>query len=83
MVLVRAFSNLGASKRLSQITNIFNTPQSLDRLCQISGGYVRNLLRLLNNWIQGQRTLPLQRETLEALIRSAKVVTEAQALSQE
>jgi AAA ATPase domain len=72
MVLVRAFPNLGASTRLSRITQIFDTPQSLDRLCQISGGHVRDLLRLLNNWIQRQRTLPLQRETLEALIRSRR-----------
>ena len=38
-------------------------------MCSASGGHVRDLLRLLNNWIQKQRELPLNRETLEALIR--------------
>ena len=72
MVLARAFPNLDANERLSKITLIFDTPESLDRLCQISGGHVRDLLRLLNNWIQRQRKLPLQKQTLEALIRSRR-----------
>ena len=70
MVLARAFPDLKPQERLSKITEIFDEPASLDRLCRISGGHVRDLLRLLNNWIQKQRELPLGRQTLEILIRT-------------
>ncbi|HAG85165.1 MAG TPA: KAP family P-loop domain-containing protein, partial [Cyanobacteria bacterium UBA12227] len=38
-------------------------------LCYVSGGHVRDLLKLLNDWIKKERELPLRRETLERLIR--------------
>ncbi len=69
MVLARAFPNLNPQQRLNRMTEVFDNAKSLDRLCQVSGGHVRDLLRLLNNWIQKERKLPLSRETLEALIR--------------
>ena len=69
MVLARAFPDLNPQQRLNQITQVFDNAKSLDRLCQVSGGHVRDLLRLLNNWIQKERKLPLSRKTLEALIR--------------
>ncbi|MBW4512029.1 MAG: AAA family ATPase [Scytonematopsis contorta HA4267-MV1] len=69
MVLARAFPDLDITQRLNKITEVFDSPESLDRLCNVSGGHVRDLLRLLNNWIQKERQLPLQRKTLEALIR--------------
>ncbi|MCJ8280838.1 MAG: ATP-binding protein, partial [Rivularia sp. ALOHA_DT_140] len=69
MVLARAFPDLNPQQRLNKITEVFDDAQSLDRLCQVSGGHVRDLLRLLNNWIQKERKLPLSRDTLEALIR--------------
>jgi AAA ATPase domain len=69
MVLARAFPELSTQERFDKITEIFDSQESLDRLCQVSGGHVRDLLRLLNNWIQRQRQLPLRREVLEALIR--------------
>ena len=70
MVLARAFPEVQPQERLNKITEIFDEPASLYRLCRISGGHVRDLLRLLNNWIQKQRDLPLSRQTLETLIRS-------------
>ncbi len=70
MVLARAFPDLKVQERLKKITEIFDEPATLDRLCRISGGHVRDLLRLLNNWIQKQRDLPLKRQTLETLIRA-------------
>ncbi|KST70360.1 P-loop NTPase fold protein [Mastigocoleus testarum] len=70
MVLARAFPEVKPQERLNKITEIFDEAASLDRLCRISGGHVRDLLRLLNNWIQKQRDLPLRRQTLETLIRS-------------
>ena len=69
MVLARAFPDLNPLERLNRINEVFDDAKSLDRLCKVSGGHVRDLLRLLNNWIQRERKLPLSRQTLEALIR--------------
>jgi hypothetical protein len=68
MVLARAFPDLSPPERLVRIPELFDEAESLDRLCRVSGGHARNLLRLLNSWI-GEFELPLQRETLENLIR--------------
>jgi len=39
MILARAFPNLAPEDRLNKITDIFDTPATLDRLCQVSGGW--------------------------------------------
>jgi hypothetical protein len=72
MVLARAFPNIEPEKRLSLIPEVFDNPETLDRLCCVSGGHVRELLRLLNDWIKKNRTPPLAREGLEDVIRSRR-----------
>ena len=72
MVLARAFPDLDEDQRLDEITELFDSPETLDRLCRVSGGHVRDLLRLLNTWIQKGRKFPLSRETLEEVIRSRR-----------
>ncbi|HEY9741630.1 MAG TPA: P-loop NTPase fold protein [Coleofasciculaceae cyanobacterium] len=72
MVLARAFPDLDEDQRKDKITEIFDSPQTLDRLCSVSGGHVRDLLRLLNTWIKKGRQLPLSGETLEDVIRSRR-----------
>jgi energy-coupling factor transporter ATP-binding protein EcfA2 len=77
MVLARAFpeqnfSELDTAERLATIAQIFDSPESLDRLCRISGGHARDLLRLLNDWIKKCRQLPLLREKLEDVIRAKR-----------
>ncbi len=69
MVLARAFPDLNEEQRLSQITEVFDSPETLDRLCSISGGHVRNLLRLLNDSIKREKQLPISRKSLEDSIR--------------
>lgn len=70
MVLARAFPELPEGDRLSHLNLVFDEPESLDRLCQASGGHVRDLLRLLSAWImKSRRQLPLNRATLEQVIR--------------
>ncbi|HEY9838002.1 MAG TPA: P-loop NTPase fold protein, partial [Vampirovibrionales bacterium] len=44
MVLARAFPELTPGERLDFITQVFDSADTLDRLCRISGGHVRNLL---------------------------------------
>jgi hypothetical protein len=72
MVLARAFPDLDEDQRLAKIAELFDTPETLDRLCSVSGGHVRDLLRLLNTWIKKGRQLPLSRATLEEVIRSRR-----------
>lgn len=72
MVLARAFPNLDKEQRFNQLAEVFDGPETLDRLCQASGGHVRNLLRLLNNWIKRERQLPLSRDRLEEIIQDER-----------
>jgi hypothetical protein len=72
MVMVRAFPELTPENQLRNITHVFENYETLNRLCLISGGHVRDLLRLLNSWIQKERRLPLGQKTLEALIRTRR-----------
>ncbi|MBD1861500.1 MULTISPECIES: ATP-binding protein [Trichocoleus] len=72
MVLTRAFPELDETQRLDAITQLFDNPTTLHRLCQVSGGHARDLLRLLNDWIKKERKIPLTRDTLEAVIRSRR-----------
>jgi GTPase SAR1 family protein len=48
MVLARAFPDAALEQRLAQATDIFDSLETLDRLCLASGGHVRNLLVLIN-----------------------------------
>ncbi|NEP45774.1 MAG: ATP-binding protein, partial [Okeania sp. SIO2H7] len=41
IVLARAFPEVDEIRRLDLITKIFDTPETLDRLCKISGGHLR------------------------------------------
>ncbi len=72
MVLARAYPDLEPQQRLSNITFIFDRAATLDRLCRMSGGHVRDLLRLLNTWIMEEMSFPLYRDTLEQVIRARR-----------
>ncbi|MBH8554916.1 AAA family ATPase [Nostocaceae cyanobacterium CENA357] len=72
MVLARAFPDMQPQERLGNITDIFDCVATLERLCQLSGGHVRDLLRLLNSWIMEEMQLPLTRATLEQVIRARR-----------
>ncbi|MGK7928404.1 MAG: ATP-binding protein [Spirulina sp.] len=69
MVLARALPDRTSEDRLQEIGTIFDAPESLDRLCRASGGHVRDLLRLLNRWIEENDAFPLTGETLLDVIR--------------
>ncbi len=68
MVLTRAFPNLNPADRFSKISKIFDSENTLDRLCMASGGHIRDLLKLLNMCIQEEMKLPITRTTLENVI---------------
>lgn len=72
MVLARAFPDLSPEERLEKATTIFDSVETLNRLCQVSGGHVRDLLRLLNTLIQEEMEIPLTRSTLEQVIKARR-----------
>ncbi|MGB7439892.1 MAG: ATP-binding protein [Coleofasciculaceae cyanobacterium] len=70
MVLARAFPNLSPETRLGKIREVFDQPETFDRLCLVSGGHVRNLLRLLNDSIKKEKQLPISSSSLETVIKN-------------
>ena len=74
MVLARAFPDYDEQQRLKGIPEVFDSPETLDRLCRASGGHVRDLLRLLNSCImeEMEMVLPLSRQSLDGVIRTRR-----------
>ena len=68
LVLARAFPDVPWSARVGLITEIFDQPETLDRLCRVSGGHIRNLLGLLYSCLQRQDP-PFSRESLDAVVQ--------------
>ncbi|MDX2240936.1 MAG: AAA family ATPase [Leptolyngbyaceae cyanobacterium bins.302] len=71
MVLVRAFPDAEPTRRLDCISHVFDQLATLDRLCLVSGGHVRNLLGLVRNCIQ-QSDPPFPRDIVEQVIRGQR-----------
>ena len=68
MVLARAFPELNNEQRFGKVTEVFDSPETLDYLCRASGGHIRNLMRLLNTSIQKEMRFPITRYSLESVI---------------
>jgi hypothetical protein len=68
LLLARAFPSVDAQARLNLIPEVFDSVETLDRMCRISGGHVRNLLGLLYNCLQ-QEDPPFSRSCLESVIK--------------
>ncbi|MEM9540718.1 MAG: P-loop NTPase fold protein [Cyanobacteria bacterium P01_E01_bin.42] len=69
LLLVRAFPELEPQKRLERISEVFDSPETLDRLCRVSGGHVRNLLGLLYTCLR-QQDPPISRACVESVIQN-------------
>ncbi|MDJ0701985.1 MAG: AAA family ATPase [Leptolyngbyaceae cyanobacterium MO_188.B28] len=67
MILARAFPDLPKDQRLAQATKIFDSVETLDRLCLSSGGHVRNLLVLVNDCLK-KADPPLTQTLLDQVI---------------
>ncbi|NEO94020.1 MAG: AAA family ATPase [Moorea sp. SIO3G5] len=68
LLLARAFPMVDPQQRLNLIPLVFDSPETLDRMCRISGGHVRNLLGLLYNCLQHEDP-PFSRSCLESVIK--------------
>ena len=68
LVLARAFPEEEPEGRLGLTTKVFDSSETLDRLCRASGGHVRNLLGLIYRCLQKEDP-PLSRQSIEAVIQ--------------
>jgi hypothetical protein len=68
MVLARAFPDRSPTDRLNLVTQLFDHLDTLDRLCLISGGHVRDLLGLLFDCLREQDP-PFDRKCVELVIQ--------------
>jgi hypothetical protein len=68
MVMARAFPKLSEANRCTFITEVFDSVETLNRLCRVSGGHVRNLLVLLYSCLQ-EADAPITRTCLDMVIR--------------
>lgn len=71
MVIKRAFPNLNGQDNLELVMEVFDTQETLDRVCRVSGGHVRNLLQLIYSCVQ-EEDPPLTRTILEKVIRQRR-----------
>jgi hypothetical protein len=71
MVLARAFPDVNPYHRVDLITTIFDSPETLDRLCRGSGGHVRNLLGLLYSCLM-KKNPPISLDCVEKVIRERR-----------
>ena len=68
MVLARAFPDIPPEDRYLLMSNLFDSPETLDRLCLISGGHIRRLLMLMYSCLQ-QEDPPFTRSCLDQVIQ--------------
>ncbi|QSJ16634.1 AAA family ATPase [Nostoc sp. UHCC 0702] len=71
MVMVRAFPGVSWEQSQHLITQVFDSPNTLERLCLVSGGHLRNLLMLLFRCLQ-QEDPPLSQECVNRVIKQRR-----------
>ena len=71
MVLARAFPDANPVQRADLISEVFDSLETLERLCRVSGGHVRNLLVLLSRCLERDDP-PLSRDCIEGVIRQRR-----------
>ena len=70
LVLARAFPELDEEQRLAKVTEIFDSQETLDYLCRITGGHVRNVLRIVNEAIMEEGELPISRGSVANVVKA-------------
>jgi hypothetical protein len=71
MILARAFPDVNEVQRINLISEVFDSPETLERLCRVSGGHARNLLMLLSRCLERDDP-PLSRDCIEGVIRQRR-----------
>ncbi|WP_103126830.1 ATP-binding protein [Nostoc cycadae] len=68
MVMARAFPGVSWEQSQHLITEVFDSPETLERLCLVSGGHLRNLLMILFRCLQ-QEDPPISWECVNRVIK--------------
>ncbi len=72
MIMVRAFPDIDWEEETEQhqdlILKIFDSQETIDRLCKVSGGHLRNLMMLLFRCLQIEDP-PISRKCVETIIK--------------
>ena len=68
LILVRAFPELSETERLLQSTTLFDSLETLNRLCIASGGHLRNLLILLRDCLLENENLPINQSLVDKVL---------------
>ncbi|MDZ8185510.1 MAG: AAA family ATPase [Nostoc sp. ChiSLP02] len=71
MVMARAFPGVSWEQSQHLITEVFDNPKTLERLCLVSGGHLRNLLMLLYRCLQ-QEDPPISQECVNRVIKQRR-----------
>lgn len=76
LALARAFPKEPKETLTSLLHKVFESQESLNRLCRASGGHVRRFLVLLHEWVIEDGVLPLSSKGLEGIIQenSSRIV---------
>ena len=71
MVMLRAFPDVSTEEHITLITEVFDSSETLDELCRVSGGHLRNLMGMLFGCLQ-QDDPPISQDVLKSVIRSSR-----------
>jgi hypothetical protein len=71
MVMSRAFPDVPTEEHITLITQVLDSPETLDELCRVSGGHLRNLMGMLFGCLQ-QDDPPISQKVLKSVIRSSR-----------
>ncbi|OUL31313.1 KAP family P-loop domain-containing protein [Nostoc sp. T09] len=69
LVMARAFPGVSWELSRNLITQVFDSPETLEQLCRVSGGHVRTLLMLVQTCLQKTDDLPISDDCLASVIR--------------
>ncbi|MCU0541541.1 MAG: KAP family NTPase [Oscillatoriaceae cyanobacterium Prado104] len=70
-VMSRAFPDVQVEERMGLINEVFDSPETLDKLCRVSGGHLRNLMGMLFGCLQ-QDDPPISQAVLQSVIRNLR-----------
>ena len=68
LVLARAFPELKPQERLARVTEVFDSQETLDYLCRVSGGHVRNMFRMVLDALKKKDDLPISRGSVDNVV---------------
>ena len=72
LVRQRVFHENGVDPTMQLVGDIFDTQETLDQLCLMSGGHLRNLMQMAQEAIKRTATLPISKKAVRIAITKAR-----------